>query len=107
MQLHLWLQRSAPPLELTGKARSIAIAILAYLVKHPDAKDSLAGIKLWWIDDPDKCSDKEIRWAAEALVERGLLRTWQASPGSVVFGPSKKFLEAPEARLGELESRRV
>jgi hypothetical protein len=94
-------------LDLTGKARRIAIAILAYLVEHPDAKDSLAGIRLWWIDDPDSCSDKELRWAAQALVERGLLRTWEASPGSVVFGLSPKFLEAPEALLGELESRRV
>ena len=91
-------------MELAGQARRIALAILTYLLEHPEAKDSLAGIRLWWIEEPDKCSDKDLRLAAEVLVERGLLRIWESSPGSVVFGPSEKFLTSPERLLREFEA---
>jgi hypothetical protein len=101
--MHFAVTRSVPPLELTGKARRVALAILAYLVAHPEAKDSLVGIRLWWIDEPDKYSDQDLRRAAEALVELGLLRTWEASPGSIVFGPSEQFLEAPQALAREFD----
>lgn len=91
-------------MELAGQARRIALAILNYLLEHPEAKDSLAGIRSWWIEEPDQCSDKDLRLAAEALVERGLLRAWESSPGSVVFGPSEKFLLSPERHLREFEA---
>ena len=82
-------------MESTGKAQRMARNILAYLAEHPDAKDSLEGIRLWWIDKPDECSEQDFREAAEVLLERGLLCTWEAGPGSVVYGASAKFLEAP------------
>jgi hypothetical protein len=104
IRVHLVFLWSAPALELTGKARRCAVAILAYLVEHPEAKDSLEGIRQWWIDEQEKCSDKDVRSAAEALVERGLLRIWEASAGSVVLGPSAKFLEAPQVCLREFVS---
>jgi hypothetical protein len=93
--------------ELAGQARRIALAILTYLLEHPEAKDSLAGIRLWWIDEPDTCSDQDLWQAAEGLVERGLLSIWESSPGSVVFGPSEKFLGAPETLLREFASEPV
>ena len=93
-------------MESAGKAQLIAGNILAYLVEHPDAKDSLRGIRLWWIDKPNECSDQDLREAAEVLLERGLLRTWQATPGSVVYGPSAKFLEAPRKHLREFNAGR-
>lgn len=104
IRMHLLFLWSAPALELTGKARRCAVAILAYLVEHPEAKDSLAGIRLWWIDEQEKCSDKDVRSATEALVELGLLHMWEASAGSVVFGPSAKLLEAPRVCLHEFVS---
>jgi hypothetical protein len=88
-------------LEVAGKVRRVALEILAYLAKHPEAKDSLVGIKQWWIEEPDKCSDQDLHLAAAALLKVGLLRTWESSPGSVVFGPSEKFLRAPEAAFRE------
>ncbi len=89
---------------LSGGARSVALEILAYLIKHPEAKDSLAGIRLWWLEEPDRWSDKDVSRAAEALVKRGLLRIWESSPGSVVFGPTGQFLQAPDMFLREFES---
>lgn len=94
-------------MELAGQARRIALAILRYLLEDPEAKDSLAGIQLWWLDEPDKCSEQDLQLAAEGLVERGLLRIWESSAGSVVFGPSEKFLQSPETLLRELAAERV
>jgi hypothetical protein len=89
---------------LSGGARRVALEILAYLIKHPEAKDSLAGIRLWWLEEPDQWSDKDVRRAAEALVKRGLLRIWESSPGSIVFGPTGQLLQAPDMFLREFES---
>lgn len=92
---------------LSGGARRVALEILAYLIKHPEAKDSLAGIRLWWLEEPDQWSDKDVRRAAEALVERGLLRIWEPSPGSVVFGPTGQLLQDPDVFLREFDSEAV
>jgi hypothetical protein len=93
--------------ELAGRDRRVALEILAYLVKHPEAKDSLAGIRQWWLSEPDQWTDKDVRRAAEELVKRGLLRIWESSPGSVIFGPTGEFLQAPQAFLRELASDRT
>ena len=68
-----------------------------YLVKHPEAKDSLAGVRNWWLEEPDHCSEEDVRRAAEALVELGMLSTWESSSGSVIFSPTREFLRAPHA----------
>jgi len=102
-----WLTAEYVSVELAGRARNIAREILAYLVKHPEAKDSLAGIRQWWLDEPDRWSDKEVNRAAEELVKRGLLRVWESSPGSAVFGPTAEFLRTPEPFLRELDSEHI
>ncbi len=89
-------------MELNGRVRRAALEILAYVVKHPEAKDSLAGIRNWWLNEPDRCSDKDIERATEELLNRGLLRAFELSPGSVIFGPSEQFLEAPQFFMREL-----
>ncbi|HME37154.1 MAG TPA: hypothetical protein VKF84_18125 [Candidatus Sulfotelmatobacter sp.] len=96
-----------PPLERAGKAQRVAAAILAYLVEHREAKDSLEGIRQWWIDEPDKCSDEDLHQAVQTLVEYHLLCVWEPSPGSFIFGPSEKFLDAPEAVFRDFESGRL
>lgn len=89
---------------LSGGARRIALEILAYVIKHPEAKDSLAGIRLWWLEEPDQWSDKDVRRATETLVEHGLLRVWESSPGSVIFGPTGQLLQAPDVSLREFDA---
>jgi len=90
--------------ELAGRARRIAREILAYLAKHPEAKDTPAGIRHWWLDEPDCSSDEEVGMVAEDLVERGLLRVWEAGPGSSIFGPTTAFLRSPQTFLHEFHS---
>jgi hypothetical protein len=90
-------------LELSGKARRVARSVLAYLSKHPDAKDSVEGMR-WWIDRPDEFSDNDMSNAIRVLTECGLLSTWEAAPGSVVFGLGKEFLVDPELALRRFDS---
>lgn len=89
-------------MKLTGRVRRVAREILAYLVRHPEAKDSLVGIGQWWLDEPDRWSDVEVHRAVEALVKDGLLCTWESSPGSVIFGPTQQFLQTPQTFLRQL-----
>lgn len=89
-------------MELNGRVRFTALEILAYMVKHPEAKDSLTGIHNWWLNESDGCSDKDVQYAAEELLSRGLLCVWESSPGSVIFGPSQQFLEDPQFFMRQL-----
>ena len=94
-------------MKVTGRVRRVALEILAYIVKHPEAKDSLAGISQWWLDEPDHWSDEDVREAVDALVKSGLLCTWESSPGSVIFGPTKGFLRTPQSFLREIAAERT
>jgi hypothetical protein len=87
--------------DLTSRQRRIAVQILVYLVKHPDAKDSIAGIRLWWLDDADQWSNDDVQRAAEALLGRGLLRTWESGLGSVVFGSTRELFESVDDLVRE------
>jgi hypothetical protein len=91
-------------LELSGRAQRIARSILTYLMEHPEAKDSLDGIRLWWVDEPDQCSEMDIQKATRELSQRGLITSLETAPGSVVFAASKKFLQAPDLALHEFDS---
>jgi len=94
-QLQSTLATESVRVDLRGKERQIALEILAYLARHPDAKDSLRGIRSWWLGRPDKWSEDDVRRTAAALVEGGALQSWEASPGLMVFGPSREFLQYP------------
>jgi hypothetical protein len=89
--------------ELSGRARRIARSILAYLAEHPDAKDSIDGIRLWWVDEPDQCNEMDIQRAIRELSVRGLITSLETAPGSVVFAASKKFMRAPDLALHEFD----
>ena len=88
---------------LSGKARRVARSIVAYLAEHPEAKDSLEGMR-WWIERPEECSETDISDAIKILLGRALLSHWEAAPGSVVFGLNPEFLIHPKLALLKLDS---
>ena len=52
----------------------ISHEILAYLTKHPDAKDTLAGVVEWWLlEQQIKWRTAHVQEALNELVKRGLL----------------------------------
>lgn len=56
------------------KVTRVAFDILAYLARHPEAKDGLEGIAGWWILEQHIVNQTAIvRDAVETLVRRGWL----------------------------------
>jgi len=52
----------------------VARAILAYLYRHPDAQDTLAGITEWWLaDEQVKTRTVTIKEALDELIEKGFV----------------------------------
>lgn len=92
-------------MDLPGTVREVGLEILAYLAKHPEAKDTLEGVRQWWLDDPDRWSERDVTSAAQVLVERGLLQIWELSPGSAIFGPTSQFLRSPQKFVREFAER--
>jgi hypothetical protein len=56
----------------TTEERKTARAILRYLVKHPDAKDTLRGIDQWWLEG-EKAKRADVERALSLLVSRGVV----------------------------------
>ena len=69
----------------------IADAIERYLCAHPDAADSLEGIRLWWLTGAaaEEAPDR-IRKALERLEAAGVV-TWRELPGGqVVYAAARR-----------------
>jgi hypothetical protein len=78
--------------------------ILRYLLGHPGARDSAAGIRVWWLQPGCEATAAEVEDALEELVDRGWVET--SGEGDVIlFGlvPSasseiREYLAAGEPR---------
>ncbi len=67
--------------------RPIANEILAYLVKHPEAQDTLEGITEWWLlEQRIRYAVAEVDGALNNLVVGGLLVTRQCADGRTYYG---------------------
>jgi hypothetical protein len=59
---------------LAGDLSQLAREILAYLVEHPRAQDTLEGIMEWWLLERDLAEQAaKVRLVLEELVEQQLL----------------------------------
>jgi phage host-nuclease inhibitor protein Gam len=59
-------------------------ALERYCAAHPNAADTVDGVRRWWLGDPAIALD-DVEAALEALVKRGLLDTRRLPDGSVVY----------------------
>lgn len=65
----------------------IADAIERYLAAHPDAADSVEGIRLWWLTgDAAGEAPERVREALERLVETGIVERRALPGGQVIYG---------------------
>jgi len=55
----------------------LAQEILHYLIRHPDAKDTLEGVLRWWISRDSKATAESLRSALDQLVDKGWVRKQQ------------------------------
>ncbi len=69
--------------------------ILHYLMKTPDAKDTIDGILKWWIPKVVviEQAKSKVQEALEILVEKGFITEWETSSSQKYYGMTKNQLE--------------
>jgi hypothetical protein len=76
--------------------------ILHYLVKYPDAKDTIKGILRWWLPRaPVEWRKEEVQEALDALVARGWLSQRQTASSQQIYSMNKDKLAEIKAYLDE------
>src|ERR1043166_7858040 len=59
--------------------------LLAYLVRNPDAEDSMEGIRRWWLSAGDQYSNLQLQSALDELVARKLMVARQCPEGHIYY----------------------
>lgn len=84
----------------------IIYEILAYLVEHPEAQDTLEGIVQWWLLDREiKRWTAEVRAALAELVAAGLVIERQGPDGLTHYRINRRKLAQIRARLKQASKR--
>ena len=79
--------------------------ILRYLIKYPDAKDTIQGIVHWWLPrTPVERREIEVQKALEVLVARGWVTQRQITPFQQLYGLNKDKVEEINKFLGEFNN---
>lgn len=69
--------------------------ILHYLMKNPDAKDTIDGILKWWV--PKKIvieqEKSKVQEALGILVEKGFITEWKTGSSQKYYGMTENQLE--------------
>ncbi len=69
----------------------IADAIERYLRTHPDAADSVEGIRLWWLTgDAAGEAPEDVREALERLEAAGIVERRALPGGQVIYGARRR-----------------
>jgi len=68
-------------------------AILRYWVKCPDAKDTIEGIRKWWIPRGHAVGEEEVQKALEFLISKGWLTRRETTPSKTIYSINKDHLE--------------
>lgn len=75
--------------------------LLAYWVKHPEAKDTAAGMRLWWFGEGRVLPDTLLLEELEDLVQRGWAFGRGPHPAHRVFALNSAEIESIEDFLAE------
>lgn len=82
----------------------VAREILAYMVQHPDATDTLEGIADWWLlERRIQEGVAEVRTALDELSKRGLVVRRRGRDVSVLYQVNRSRLSEIESLLAEDE----
>jgi hypothetical protein len=78
--------------------------ILAYVLAHPEAKDTVEGIRQWWgLEGRTEPSEDELQKVLKFLVVRGWMTAREVTPTPRIYGVSKERLAEIEVFMRELE----
>lgn len=62
-------------------------------MQHPEARDTVAGIRQWWLQAEGSGTEEELTDAMGLLVRSGFVRAWEGRPGEWIYGLSQGFVE--------------
>jgi len=97
---------SADASRLPSPQRSMLRQMLAYMTVHPDAKDTVEGIRKWWrLAGRSVPTEEEMQEVLDFLAAREWLAERQVTPTQKIYGVNKERLGEITAFLQELEGR--
>ncbi len=69
-----------------AEVKAIAMEIEQYLEKHPRSKDSLEGIRSWWLTHgPRPLTPAKVEKALDSLAVRGVVSKERLADGRVIY----------------------
>ena len=69
----------------------MADKVLAYLVQHPQARDTMEGIVEWWLlEQRIRCAIADVEAALSDLVRKDFLISRQRSDGRISYGLNRE-----------------
>jgi len=69
----------------------VADKVLAYLVQHPQARDTMEGIVEWWLlEQRIQCAIADVEAALSDLVRKDFLITHQCADGRISYGLNRE-----------------
>lgn len=84
------------------KESRTAALVLRYLMQNPDAKDTIEGIRAWWIGPAEsELSASDLTEVLEALTERGWLLARDTKQGRLFSVNPAQVAEIEEFLQGE------
>jgi hypothetical protein len=82
--------------------REIAGDILAYLARHPEADDTVAGIAEWWLLEQElRCRTTDVRNAVAELVAQNLITERKGEDAQIHYRVNKDKTEEIAALLNK------
>jgi hypothetical protein len=91
---------------LSKQQVEILKAVLTYVQQHPDARDTLDGIRQWWLPASLRVPRDDLRHVLDFLVSAGWLQAMQRGSSAVVYGGDPKLkTETPD--LNDLSRERL
>jgi hypothetical protein len=90
--------------KLYDSTASIKFMVLQHLIRNPGAKDTLEGIRKWWIATrrQEPRSD-ELQAVLEELMHKGWVVRFKPTGSKHVYGLNKERLQEIQKRLQALE----
>jgi len=71
---------------LADAAAKAEIAIVRYLLAHPEARDAVEGIEKWWLPPTAEFGTGAVAEALKSLTNDNVLSVWKSASAKPVYG---------------------